>query len=56
MTELLEGVWIYISELGIEHNVDPIIFGILYVGSIPPYLASMAWIEIIETSGLSLFR
>ncbi|MGB0347509.1 MAG: hypothetical protein ACPGGA_08490 [Balneolaceae bacterium] len=44
MTELLEGVWIYISELGIEHNVDPIIFGILYVGSIPPYLASMAWI------------
>jgi len=44
MTELLEGAWIYIKELGAQHNVNPILFGVLYIGSIPPYLGSMAWI------------
>ncbi len=44
MIEFLEAVWIYIKDLGAEHNVDPVVFGILYVGSIPPYIASMGWI------------
>jgi O-antigen/teichoic acid export membrane protein len=44
MTELLESTWIYIKDLGAEHNVNPILFGLLYVASIPPYLGSMGWI------------
>jgi len=44
MSELIESSWIYIKELGEAHNVNPILFGVLYIGSIPPYVASMGWI------------
>ncbi|MEQ9266773.1 MAG: hypothetical protein RLN81_16205 [Balneolaceae bacterium] len=43
MIEFLQDSWVKISELGLEHNVNPIIFAILYVGSIPPYMGSMVW-------------
>jgi len=68
MTELLESTWIYIKDLGAEHNVNPILFGLLYVASIPPYLGSMGWIvrnyrkhkplalPIISTLFFSFFR
>jgi len=41
--ELINDFWIKITEMGIEHNVNPILFAILYVGSIPPYMGSMVW-------------
>lgn len=44
MIEFLESTCIYIKDLGAEHNVNPILFGILYVASIPPYIGSMGWI------------
>lgn len=30
--------------MGREHNVNPLIFAVLYVLSIPPYLGSAAWL------------
>ncbi|MEQ9310296.1 MAG: hypothetical protein RLN90_12650 [Balneolaceae bacterium] len=43
MMEFLESFWIKINEMGVEHNVNPILFAILYIGSIPPYMGSMVW-------------
>ena len=41
--DFLQNVWINITDMGIEHNVDPILFAILYFGTIPPYMGSMVW-------------
>lgn len=41
--ELLNDFWIKITEMGLEHNVNPILFAILYIGTIPPYMGSMVW-------------
>ncbi len=43
MVEFFDGLWQKITEMGVEHNVDPILFAILYFGSIPPYMGSMFW-------------
>ncbi|MEO1023341.1 MAG: hypothetical protein AAFW89_12430 [Bacteroidota bacterium] len=44
MIEWLQHTWASILELGERHNVNPILFAVLYVGSIPPYLASLGWL------------
>ena len=44
MIEFLQSFWEYILKIGENHNVDPRLFAILYVLSIPPYLGSMAWV------------
>lgn len=36
----LEGI----RETALRHGIDPSLFVILYLGSIPPYLLSMAWL------------
>ena len=36
--------WQEIILLGEEHNVNPIMFAVLYLVSIPPYLFSIAWV------------
>lgn len=41
--EFLQNLWQSITELGVKHNVDPILFAILYFESIPPYMGSMVW-------------
>ena len=41
--EFLSELWQSITELGAKHNVDPVLFAILYFGSIPPYMGSMVW-------------
>ncbi len=43
MMDLLQDLWNYVQELGIKHNVNPVLFAILYFGTIPPYLGSMIW-------------
>ena len=43
MIEFIESTWISIKELGEAHNVDPILFAVLYFGTIPPYMGSMVW-------------
>ncbi len=42
--DFLNELWADIQQKGLEHNVNPLIFAILYVGSIPPYMASMVWV------------
>lgn len=42
MIEFFESIWVSITELGSKHNVDPVLFAILYIGTIPPYLGSLA--------------
>lgn len=44
MIELLNDVWNYVQVLGEKHNVNPVIFGALYIGSIPPYLGALGWL------------
>ena len=44
MNELLNDAWNYVQLLGERHNVNPLIFGVLYVGSIPPYVTSLGWL------------
>lgn len=41
--DFIQELWININEMGVEHNVNPILFAILYFGSIPPYMGSMVW-------------
>ncbi len=41
--EFIQELWIKITEMGAEHNVNPILFAILYFGTIPPYMGSMVW-------------
>ena len=43
MMELIESVWNYIKQTGAEHNVDPVIFAVLYIVTIPTYMGSMVW-------------
>jgi hypothetical protein len=40
----LEGVSARAANVASRYNVDPRIFVLLYLGSIPPYLASIAWL------------
>lgn len=44
MTDLLESVTDWVLGMGREYGVNPVLFGILYVLSVPPYLASIGWI------------
>tara|TARA_R110000868_G_scaffold304437_17_gene565276 strand:+ start:4759 stop:5094 length:336 start_codon:yes stop_codon:yes gene_type:complete len=41
--EFIQDLWVKITEMGVEHNVNPILFAILYFGTIPPYMGSMVW-------------
>lgn len=41
--EFIQDLWLEIAEMGVEHNVNPILFAILYFGTIPPYMGSMVW-------------
>lgn len=41
--DLIQELWIKITQMGIEHNVNPILFAVLYFGTIPPYMGSMVW-------------
>lgn len=43
MTEIFQDVWGWIQSLSENHNVNPVVFGSLYIGSYPPYIASIAW-------------
>ena len=43
MGEVFQDIWNWVTNLGESHNVNPIIFGTLYLISIPPYLGSMGW-------------
>ena len=43
MAELFGDTWEYITQIGTEHNVNPVVFAVLYVVTIPTYLGSMAW-------------
>ena len=41
---MLEALNTWILSLGAQYNVNPYIFGAIYVGAIPFFLASIAWL------------
>ena len=41
---MLESMKIWFFALGTEYGVNPIIFGIIYVGAIPFFMVSVAWL------------
>lgn len=44
MMDFLYEFWADIQQKGLEYNVNPLVFAMLYVGSIPPYMASLVWV------------
>lgn len=44
MSETFEFVEIWFLALGKEYGVNPIIFGSIYLGAIPFFMASVAWL------------
>ena len=44
MTELIEIAKIWFLDLGRQYGVNPIVFGSIYVGAIPLFALSMAWL------------
>ncbi|MGM0588584.1 MAG: hypothetical protein ACQETE_09240 [Bacteroidota bacterium] len=44
MTEILEPVRLWIIELSERHGVDPIVFGIIYIGATPLFGAAVGWL------------
>ena len=44
MYEVFESIWEMVNTKSQAYGVDPIIFGILYLGSIPPYILSLGWL------------
>jgi ABC-type Co2+ transport system permease subunit len=44
MTELLETAKIWFLGLGDQYGVNPIVFGSIYVGAIPFFTLSVAWL------------
>lgn len=41
---MLASVAAWFNSLGESYGVDPLVFGIIYVGAIPFFLASLAWL------------
>ena len=44
MNTIIETVEPWITEIGLNYGVNPVVFGILYLASTPPYLVSIGWI------------
>ena len=44
MLSLFHEFWIEVQLLGLRHNVDPLVFAVLYVASIPPYILCLGWL------------
>lgn len=45
---------IWFLSLGTEYGVDPLVFGAIYVGAIPFFLASIAWLVRRRRAGRSV--
>lgn len=44
MSEILEAIKVWFSGLGEQYGVNPFIFGSIYVGAIPFFTISIAWL------------
>jgi hypothetical protein len=44
MTEFFELVWSWFFGLGEKYGVNPVVFGSIYVGAIPFFMASVTWL------------
>ena len=44
MTDLLARLQDWVLGLGAEYGVDPVVFGAIYIGAIPFFLLSIAWL------------
>jgi hypothetical protein len=51
---MLENFYTWFNSLGAEYNINPLIFGSIYVGAIPLFLLSVAWIVRNHRQGKSL--
>jgi hypothetical protein len=44
MAETLELIRVWIIEISERHGVDPVIFGIIYIGATPLFAAAVSWL------------
>jgi len=42
--EFFEQAYVWFMSLGKQYGVNPIIFGVIYVGAIPFFTLSIAWL------------
>lgn len=52
--EIVEQAYVWFMSLGEEYGVNPIIFGAIYVGAIPFFTLSIAWLVRNYRKGLSI--
>lgn len=52
--EIIEQAYVWFMSLGEEYGVNPIIFGAIYVGAIPFFTISIAWLVRNYRKGFSV--
>ncbi len=52
--ELLESIYSWLMSLGDSYGVNPLIFGIIYVGAIPFFSLSVVWLIYNYKRGISI--
>lgn len=52
--ELLDQAYVWFMSLGEEYGVNPIVFGLIYVGAIPFFTLSIAWLVRNYRKGISI--
>lgn len=54
IAEFVDTVFVFLADLSEFHNINPVVFGVLYVGTIPLYLASIGWIIKNQRAGKAI--
>src|SRR6056297_2298865 len=52
--EMFEQAYVWFMSLGEEYGVNPVIFGVIYVGAIPFFTLSIAWLVKNYRKGVSI--
>ncbi|HKL14817.1 MAG TPA: hypothetical protein VJ915_04240 [Balneolaceae bacterium] len=52
--EMFEQAYVWFMSLGKEYGVNPVIFGVIYVGAIPFFTLSIAWLVKNYRKGISI--
>lgn len=52
--DVFEQIYVWFITLGDQYGVNPIIFGVIYIGAIPFFTLSIAWLVRNYRKGLSI--
>lgn len=52
--EILDPIFTWFMRLGNQYGVNPVVFGVIYIGAIPFFTLSIAWLVRNYRNGLSI--